>query len=458
MPFIPHSQDDIEHMLARIGVVKTDDLFDEIPEDLRIKQLDAVPVGQNEWEISQTMRAFSEQDRGVVCFAGGGAYDHHIPSAVWQITTRGEFYTAYTPYQAEASQGSLQLIYEYQSMMCGLLGMDVSNASLYDGATALAEAVLMAVRANRKAKSKQILVPENLNPAWRQVLESIVTMQGIELTTLALDAEKGCSDLSSLNTLDDQQFAAVVAVQPGFTGVFEPVDELVDWAHAHGALSIAVVNPLAMTVIVPPGEWGEKGVDIAVGEGQPLGIPLSSGGPYFGFMACRKALVRQMPGRIVGRTTDLNGETGFTLTLQAREQHIRRAKATSNICTNQGLMVTAATIHMSVMGDAGLKSAAEASHQNMLLLDQKLKKAGIKRLFNGAFFNEAVYVLEQPGKQAIKQLAKDRVLAGVDLQSMADRSTTPTLAEKLNNSILICTTEKRTEQEMDRLVALLAAL
>ena len=458
MPFIPHSQTDIEQMLASIGIDDTETLFDEIPSSLRVKGGLGIPEGMNELQIREKMQSFSEQDRGVLCFAGGGAYDHHIPSAVWQLATRGEFYTAYTPYQAEASQGSLQIIYEYQTMMCRLLEMDISNASMYDGATALAEAVLMAIRSNRKIKTRKILVPANLNPAWRQVLDSIVTMQDFEIITLPLDFDSGCSDVSLLDEYSDQGIAAVVAIQPGFTGVIEPVDALVNWAHEQKAIAVAVVNPMAMMMLKPPGSWGEAGADITVGEGQPLGIPLSSGGPYFGFMACKKSLVRQMPGRIVGRTTDLDGKQGFTLTLQAREQHIRRAKATSNICTNQGLMVTAATIHMSVMGAAGLKSVSEASHRNMLLLNEKLVKAGIKPMFDGVFFNEAVYEMPESAMDVIASLASDKVLAGVSVSALQNVIPEDASDKDLTKGLLICCTEKRSAEQMDKLVALLAAL
>ena len=358
MPFIPHTDSDIRDMLAAIGAGDIEDLFDEIPASLRIGKLDGVPEGMTEQQISRLMADRAEQDGRPLCFMGAGAYDHHIPAAVWEIATRGEFYSAYTPYQAEASQGTLQLLYEYQSMMTALTGMDVSNASLYDGASALAEAVLMAVRANRKSKSRKVLIPRNLHPSYRKVTQAIVSNQDIELIELPFDKEGGHTDPASLEAYAGQDITALVIPQPNFFGVLEEVDALTDWAHNNGTLAIAVVNPLALALLAPPGEWGEKGADICCGEGQPLGAPLASGGPYFGFMCCTQALVRQMPGRIVGRTRDLDGKEGYTLTLQAREQHIRRSKATSNICTNQGLMVTAATIHMALLGSEGLERVA----------------------------------------------------------------------------------------------------
>ncbi|WP_372878037.1 aminomethyl-transferring glycine dehydrogenase subunit GcvPA, partial [Pseudomonas sp.] len=337
MPFIPHTETDIRDMLGAIGADSIEALFDEIPASLRCGGLQAIPQGLSEMAVTRLMHERAAEDGQPLCFIGAGAYEHHIPAAVWEITTRGEFYSAYTPYQAEASQGTLQLIYEYQTMMCGLTGMEVSNASMYDGASALAEAVLMAVRANRKSKSARVLLPASVHPFYRQVAQNIVEGQNIQLETLPFCTQAGTTLVDSLKRFEGEDITALVIPQPNFFGCLEAVDALTDWAHAQGALAIAVVNPLALALLRPPGEWGsgdEKGADICVGDGQPLGAPLSSGGPYFGFMTCKQQYVRQMPGRIVGRTVDLDGKPGFALTLQAREQHIRRSKATSNICTN----------------------------------------------------------------------------------------------------------------------------
>ncbi|MBU1776551.1 MAG: glycine dehydrogenase, partial [Gammaproteobacteria bacterium] len=369
MPFIPHSETDIREMLASIGAANIDALFDEIPPALRSGKLTQVPAGMNEMQVTRLMGERAAQDAPLLNFIGAGAYEHHIPSAVWQIVTRGEFYTAYTPYQAEASQGTLQVLYEYQTMMASLTGMDVSNASLYDGASGLAEAILMAVRAHKT--SRKVLLPATVSPIYRSVAHSIVRMQDIELIDIPFDAASGTIDMKALQQHAGSDIAALVIPQPNFFGALEDVDALTDWAHANNALAIALVNPLTLALLKAPGNWGSlphpnplpggeganaalraqspSGADIAVGDGQPLGSPLSSGGPYFGFMCCKQALVRQMPGRIIGRTVDLEGKPGFTLTLQAREQHIRRAKATSNICSNQGLMVTAATVHMALL-------------------------------------------------------------------------------------------------------------
>ncbi|MET0061331.1 MAG: aminomethyl-transferring glycine dehydrogenase subunit GcvPA [Candidatus Thiodiazotropha endolucinida] len=441
MPFIPHTEEDIQEMLTAIGVEHIEALFDEIPKELRCGELNAIPAGVSEMELSRLMQARARTDGQPLCFIGAGAYDHHIPAAVWELTTRGEFYTAYTPYQAEASQGTLQLLYEYQSMMTAITGMDVSNASLYDGASALAEAVLMAVRANRKSKSKRILVPHNLHPAYRKVTRTIVRNQQIELVEVAYNSESGEIDKQELERYSGEDYAALVIPQPNFFGVLEAVDELTDWAHANGMLAIAVVNPLAMTVLKPAGEWGEQGADICCGEGQPLGAPLSSGGPYFGFLCCTQKLVRQMPGRIIGKTVDMDGKPGYALTLQAREQHIRRSKATSNICTNQGLMVTAATIHMTLMGSEGLQRVAGASHANTDKLTQALTSLhGVESVFNGAVFHERVVRLPIAAKKVLRALAAHSVLGGFDLSDDYP---------ELGDAILICATELRTDGDLE---------
>ena len=447
MPFIPHTEEEIQQMLDTLGVTSIDQLFDEIPAALRHDKLDSVPTRMSEMEVSRLMHERAHQDRSGLCFLGAGAYEHHIPAAVWEITTRGEFYSAYTPYQAEASQGTLQLLYEFQSMMTQLTAMDVSNASLYDGGSALAEAILMAVRANRKSKARRILMPRTVHPMYRKVVHAIVKNQGIAIEELDFNKQGGFIDPASLPE-DPSDVAALVIPQPNFFGVLEDVDALTDWAHQHNALAIACVNPTSLALLKPPGEWGQQGADIACGEGQPLGIPLSSGGPYFGFMCCKQDYVRQMPGRIIGKTTDLDGKDGFTLTLQAREQHIRRSKATSNICTNQGLMTTAATIYMSLLGPAGLETVAANSHANTMLLKEKLLGVdGIEAAFNRPEFHETVVNLTRPAKDVIDQLAEEGILAGFNL---ADDY------PELGNALLVCATETKTEQDIDQFVEKLA--
>lgn len=448
MPFIPHTEDDIQQMLSAIGAAKIDDLFDEIPDSLRCGELTGIPGALSEFEISREMQGRASQDLVAMNFIGAGAYEHHIPAAVWQITTRGEFYTAYTPYQAEASQGTLQLIYEYQSMMAGLTAMDVSNASLYDGASALGEAVLMAVRANRKSKSRKILMPESVHPAYRATAHAIVKNQGIELVNMPVDSATGRITLESLEAFADEDITALVVPQPNFFGVLEDVDALTDWAASKKALVIGVVNPLLLAVLKPPGEWGEQGADIVCGEGQPLGAPLSSGGPYYGFLCCKQAYVRQMPGRIVGRTTDADDKQGFVLTLQAREQHIRRSKATSNICTNQGLVVTASTIYMSLLGPAGLQQVASHCFSNAHALAERLEARGIMVRFNGEFFHEFLIQLDQPVHEVLEHMAERGILGGY-----AAGSDFP----QLENTLLVCVTETKTESELDAYVEALVS-
>ena len=442
MAFIPHTEADVAAMLAAIGVRSIEDLFDEIPAALRAKSLAGVPPELNEMEIGRLMSERAALDGTPLTFLGAGAYEHHIPSAVWAIATRGEFYSAYTPYQAEASQGTLQLIYEFQTMIARLTGMEVANASMYDGASATAEAALMAVRANRKSKSARILVPSTSHPHYRRVATAMASNQGLRFEELPYCTAEGVTLPACLAKYDGEDITALLIQQPNFFGCLEDVDALTDWAHAHGALAIAVVNPTSLALLKPPGEWGQRGADIAVGEGQPLGVPLSSGGPYFGFMTARMEHVRQMPGRIVGRTLDTAGREGFTLTLQAREQHIRRAKATSNICTNQGLAVTAATIYLSLMGAQGLARTAAASHaRSRELVTALTRLPGVRPAFTGAHFHEAVLLLDRPVAPVLKALAAHGIIGGLDLA--------PYYPE-LGSALLVCATETKTAADLER--------
>lgn len=449
MPYIPHTDSDIKAMLQATGVENIDDLFDEIPAHLRVAALDAVPAGISEMQAGQLMYKLAAKDRRGACFIGAGAYDHHVPAAVWDITTRGEFLTAYTPYQAEASQGTLQLLYEYQTMMATLMGLDVSNASLYDGASALAEAVLMAVRSQRKIKSGKIGYVGSLHPRYRQVVHTLVHAQGIELVEIPFCPTKGAVDPITLEAIDET-FAAVIVCQPNFFGVIEAVDAITDWAHANGALVIALVNPIAVTLLKEPGHWGEKGADIACGDGQPLGIPLASGGPYYGFLCCKQALVRQLPGRLIGRTTDKDGKIGYALTLQAREQHIRRSKATSNICTNQGLAVTASTIHMSILGFDGLKSVALTSHQHNQDLITALKAIdGVEVVFSNLSFHEVLLRFKQPVQSVLAALAEHHIQGGFEVgQYYPD----------YQDCLLVCTTEMQTADDIRQYANVIRAL
>jgi glycine dehydrogenase subunit 1 len=452
MAFIPHTSDDIARMLEVIGAGSIEGLFDEIPAELRAGALD-LPDPLSEMEIGRLMTERAALDGRPLNFIGAGAYEHHIPAPVWAITTRGEFYSAYTPYQAEASQGTLQLIYEYQSMMCALTGMEVSNASLYDGASALAEACLMAVRANRSSTSRRILMPRTVNPTYAQVAQAIAGNQDISFVPVDFDKGTGCLAVEALMSYSGQDFTALVIQQPNFFGSMEEVDALADWARQNKIMLIAVVNPTSLALLKPPGLWGSPqngvhGADIVCGEGQALGVPLASGGPYFGFMATRMQYVRQMPGRIVGRTVDIEGRPGFSLTLQAREQHIRRSKATSNICTNQGLMVTAATIYMSLLGPRGLQAVAQASMQRTADLVAVLSKiAGVRRAFTAAHFHEAVLLLDRPAEAVLAALSRRGIIGGLDLAAHYP---------ELGHAMLVCATETKLGVDIDAYAAALS--
>ncbi|PJD94206.1 MAG: aminomethyl-transferring glycine dehydrogenase [Legionella sp.] len=452
MPYIPHTEEDRQAMLKAIGVDNIDALFDEIPSALHYSGFEQMPAGINEMTLMKKAQALADKNRNGTCFIGAGCYEHHIPAAVWDIASRGEFLTAYTPYQAEASQGTLQLLYEYQTMMCELTGMEVSNASLYDGATAAAEAVLMAVRLNKHSKSNRVLIAGSLHPFYRATIETIVGNQHIELITLPFDAQQGITSLAALDAYHQEDITALVIVQPNFFGCLESVDQLTNWAHEHQVISIACVNPVALALLKPPGEWGQHGVDIACGEGQPLGAPMASGGPYFGFLTSRMAHVRQMPGRIIGKTVDAEGKPGFSLTLQAREQHIRRAKATSNICTNQGLLVTAATIHLSLLGAQGLRQVALHCHHNtQQLLAALTAITGVEQVFNAPYFHEVLISL--PAQVRVKE-----VLAQLATKGIAGGYAPEIHYPALKNTLLVCATEMRTQEEIAHFASTLAAI
>lgn len=450
MPFIPHTEKDVSEMLSAIGAKKTDDLFVEIPTSIPSANLSYMPEGMSEYEVTRLLSERAPNYKIGACFIGAGAYEHHIPAAVWNIVTRGEFYTAYTPYQPEASQGTLEVIYEYQSMMTELMAMEVSNASLYDGASAMAEAVLMALRIKQDKKNNhsKILVPRNLHPYYRDVLKSILNYHSIELVEWMYDADTGRVSLDQLQKISKDAFSAVIVGQPNFFGCVEEIDDITTVCHEKNALLIAVVNPLAMALLKPPGKWGDTGADIVCGEGQPLGVPMAGGGPYFGFLCCRKNDIRQLPGRIVARTQDASGRNGFVLTLQAREQHIRRAKATSNICTNQGLLVTAATIYMRMLGGRGLHRVAKECHEKTNTLKKLLSEIeGISIEFKSPTFHEFVIRLHRPAIEVVELLQKYQLQAGFVLNG---------LYPELENALLICVTETKTEKDLEKYAACLS--
>lgn len=449
MAFIPHTAEDVGAMLASIGVQSLDELFEEIPARLRARAMTGVPEALNEMEIVRLMSARAEEDGQPLSFLGAGAYEHHIPAAVWAITTRGEFYSAYTPYQAEASQGTLQTIYEFQTMIASLTGMEVANASLYDGASAFAEALLMAVRLNRKSKSQRVLVPRTVHPHYRAAARAITRQQGLQIEELEFDAASGATPLEALAPHASADIAALALQQPNFFGVLEDCDALSAWARERAIPIVAVANPTSLALLRPPGAWRAP-ADIVVGEGQPLGVPLASGGPYFGFMATRREHVRQMPGRIVGRTLDTAGHEGFTLTLQAREQHIRRGRATSNVCTNQGLLVTAATVYLALLGPRGLERVAQVCHARTRELTAALTRLpGVRAAFSGAYFHERVLRLERPVAPLLRTLAAQGILGGYDLAEHYP---------ELGPALLSCATETKTEEDIERFAGALGAL
>lgn len=442
MPYIPHTADDVNAMLESINAPNTQALFDEIPQALQYDGFKHLPSGLSEMAMLKHAQHLSAKNNNGICFIGAGSYEHHIPAAVWDLASRGEFLTAYTPYQAEASQGTLQLLYEYQTMIAELTGMDVANASMYDGATAMAEAILMAVRLNRHSQSNRVLIAGTVHPLYRETVETIVRNQHIEVITLPFDNTEGTTPMSALERYTGEDITALVIAQPNFFGCLEQVDAMTDWARANQTISIASVNPVSLALLKPPGSWGQEGVDIACGEGQPLGSPMASGGPYFGFFSTRMAHVRQMPGRLIGCTVDKEGKTGYTLTLQAREQHIRRGKATSNICTNQGLLVTAATIHMSLLGPQGLAQVASQCHHNTHeLVDALTDIEGVDRVFEAPYFHEALLRINKPTDQVLAALLKQGIAGGFAVDAYYPQ---------LPNTLLVCATEMRTDEDIAR--------
>ena len=432
--FFPHTEKDIEQMLQRVGVKTLDDLYAEIPESIRFKGDYDLPEAMSEIEIRNFFEKINKGNKLMTCFAGAGVYDHYTPSIVPKLLQRSEFLTSYTPYQAEISQGTLHYIFEYQSIMTRLTGMDISNASMYDGTTATAEAVLMANAAAKKADT--VLVSATVDDKTRAVIDTYAHFQGINIVTI--DEKDGVTDTACLDTLLDKgNVAGVVVQQPNKFGIVENYEGFADRCHSKKALFImnSIIADLAL--LKTPGELG---ADIAVGEAQSLGIPMSFGGPYIGYMCCTEKLMRKIPGRIVGETKDNRGQRAFVLALQAREQHIRRQKATSNICSNQGLMALFVTIYSSVMGKEGLKEAAQLSYAGAhYLCDQLLATGRFTLAYNQPFFNEFCVKFNGNVDELQKKLADNGILGGV---KVAD------------DVIMFAVTENRTKEEIDRLVEL----
>ena len=432
MKYFPHTTEDIEQMLAVAGLKSLDDLFAEIPQQLLFNKEFALPEAMSEAEIRRFFDELGNKNSRLVCFAGAGVEDHYSPSVINAIIQRGEFLTAYTPYQPEISQGTLQYIFEYQSMITELTGMDVTNASMYDGTTATAEAMMMTIAAAKKRN--KVLVSATINPKVKRVVETYAKYQGVSVETIP--EKEGVTDIAALEVmLAGDDVAGVILAQPNFYGIIEDYSGVADMCHAKKALMVMNANPSSLAVLKTPAEWG---ADIACGDAQSLGIPMNYGGPYVGYLATTNALVRKLPGRIVGATTDVDGKRAFVLTLQAREQHIRREKANSNICSNQSLMALYVTIYLSLMGHKGLKEVNAASYGGAHYLAEKLVATGKCTLaFDKPFMNEFAVKTTVPAKDIQEALLAAGILGGVRIA---------------DDMLLICVTEQRTKAEIDKFV------
>ncbi len=445
MPYVPHGPEDIRAMLEVVGCEKVTDLFQHLPAEVRLQRPLALPAGLSEEEVRRYFLRVAARNHGqgeMVSFLGGGVYDSIIPAAIDALSSRSEFLTAYTPYQPEVSQGTLQVIYEWQSFICRLTGMPVANASMYDGATALAEALAVAVAARRK---QTVILPETLNPRYARVVETVLKHRGITIVTTPMTSE-GTTDPEALAGLLDGTVAAVVVTNPNYLGLVEAVQELGQVTREAGAALVAVVNPVSLSLLKTPAEYG---ADLVVGEAQPFGLPTSWGGPLLGFLACSDSYKRKIPGRIVGRTEDNRGNQGYVLTLQTREQHIRREKATSNICSNQGLNALRATIYLSMLGSEGYQELGEANLTRINALRLAVPEIrGASLPFAGPVFNETVVRLGAGSAGGFVDYArKQGVLAGIPLTGFAGCG---------DGDLLVAVTEKRTAAEITQWCGLLA--
>ena len=437
--YFPHTQEDIQEMLKVAGVNTLEELYNEVPDELKLNRDYNIPEAKSEQEVRAEFERLGKMNTPLVCFAGGGVYDHYTPSVINYITQRSEFLTSYTPYQAEISQGTLQYIFEYQTLMASLTGMDISNASMYDGSTATAEAMMMAVASTKKAN--RVLISATLNPSVIRVAKTYALFHGIDLEEIP--ENNGITDLSALKSkLDEGGVAGVIIGQPNYYGIVEDITGVSDMCHAAKALLIMNCPASTLAVLKTPGEWG---ADIAVGEGQSLGCPMNYGGPYVGYFCTTNSLIRKMPGRIVGGTTDSNGQRTFVLTMQAREQHIRRQKATSNICTSQGMMTLFVTIYMSLMGPKGLKEVNEQSYAGAHYLHDELIKTGkFEDTFKGQpFFNEFCVRTTLNLDALQKKFEEKGILGGIRLKKKG-----------MEDCLLLAVTEKRSKTEIDNLVSI----
>ncbi len=437
-PYILNTNEDERAMLDTIGVKNIEDLFQDIPEKIKLNRKLNIGEPCSEIELSKKLKEIAKKNQSaeeMICFLGAGAYDHYIPAAIKHITSRSEFYTAYTPYQPEISQGTLQSIFEFQTMIAELTAMDVANASMYDGATATAEAAMLAMGSKKK---NQILVSKTVHPEIREVLHTYMRFHGGEI--VEIDYKEGETDVEKLQEVISENTAGVIVQNPNFFGIIENMENIEKIIHENKAMLIMNVDPISLGVLKAPGQIG---ADIAVGEGQGLGNPLNFGGPYLGFMAVTSKLMRKIPGRIVGQTEDLEGKRAYVLTLQAREQHIRRQKATSNICSNQGLNALAATIYLSLMGKQGLKEVGEQCiRKSHYAFDKIIESGKYKPLFNKPFFKEFAVESSAAVNKVNGTLKDNGIIGGYNLG---------THYKELSDSMLICVTEKRTKKEIDLL-------
>ncbi|MES5396959.1 aminomethyl-transferring glycine dehydrogenase subunit GcvPA [Bacillus amyloliquefaciens] len=437
--YLPATEQDKKEMLKAIGAETIDELFADIPEDVRFQKDYQIKKAKSETELTRELTKLAAKNKDAVTYAsflGAGVYDHYQPVIVDHVISRSEFYTAYTPYQPEISQGELQAIFEFQTMICELTGMDIANSSMYDGGTALAEAAMLA---SGHTKKKKIVISAAVHPESRDVLKTYAKGQYIEV--VEVPAKNGVTDLEALEDAVCDETAAVIVQYPNFFGQIEPLKDIEPLAHKGNCQLIVSSNPLALGILTPPGVYG---ADIVVGDAQPFGIPAAFGGPHCGYFAVTKKLMRKVPGRLVGQTEDENGRRGFVLTLQAREQHIRRDKATSNICSNQALNALAASVAMTALGKNGVKDIA---HQNILKADyarRQAEKAGLYTAFDGPMFNEFAVRLNEPVKEANRRLLQQGIIGGYDLGLAYP---------ELKQHMLIAVTELRTKEEIDSLIA-----
>lgn len=445
-PYIPNTPEDEKVMMDAIGIKNVDELFSDIPDEIRFKRRLNLDSPKSEFEVKKIIKNLADKNISVndlTCFLGAGAYDHYIPSVVKHVISRSEFYTAYTPYQAEISQGTLQAVFEYQTMISNLTGMDASNASLYDGATACAEAALLAKDATRR---NTILVSKTVNPEIRKVLETYTRFKGLNL--VEIDYADGETDIEKLKSQISNDTAGVIVQNPNFFGIIEDYTEVEKLVHANKSLLVMDVDPIACAILKTPAEIG---ADIAVGEGQSLGNHLSYGGPYIGFMAVTKKLMRKMPGRIVGQTVDTHGKRAFVLTLQAREQHIRREKATSNICSNEALNALACAVYMTALGKNGMIKVAKMCLLNAHKAYKKLTQSGkFKPVFKDKpFFMEFAVKSDLKASKVNEALLNEKIIGGFNLEKEYP---------ELSNALLFCATEKRTDEDINKLSNVLEGL